>query len=517
LVYFKKDDSVNINYGDQVVIQSFIQEIPPPKNPLAFNYQRYCHFQNIHFQAFVKEGEWKLVEKRQANFFYQTAYDWQKNFKKIFQETIKNEVAFGIVSAMLLGNREAISEDIQELYAATGVLHVLAVSGLHVGILSEITLWLLGLFRRKDATWRRWQLAIALIVIWGFAFLVGNTASVTRAAIMFSFLTIGRLVRRDIHPLNSLAAAAFFITIFDPYALFQVGFQFSFLAVAGILVFYKSIYQFWIPDNRVLHFFWQLLVVGIAAQIAVLPLSVYYFHQIPVYAWLAGLIAVPMASVILYSSLFLLAVNCFSVEGIVICLGLIFITKRLRYLKEATLFIALFLLVQIHQNWKQSEQIQLVIYDLPKKSVVDMVEGQRVFSLQKDSLTQKEIDYNIANYRMAIGQENAEIINDRILETNHLFINGDFMQIGEKTVAIVDEKTTLDFRPKNRLACDYLLLKNSPEIDIKSLQEFYAFEQIIFDGSNKKSAISDWEKSCAELDVDYHNTARMGAFVAVIR
>jgi len=403
---------------------------------------------------------------------------------------------------------------------------------------------------------------ISLLVIWGFTFLVGNTASVTRAAIMFSFLITGRLLRQDVHPLNSLAAAAFFITILEPYALFQVGFQFSFLAVMGIIVFYKSLYRFWIPDNPVLHFFWQLLVVGIAAQIAVLPLSVYYFHQIPVYAWLAGLIAVPMASLILYSSLLLLFVSSISIEGatiigtclswfiecqhglmrtiqqlpyavwnalwlenyevillygVVICLGLIFITKRVKYLKGVMLFLSLLLLTQIYHNWKQNEQIQLVIYDLPKKSVVDMVEGQRIFSLQKDSLTQKDRNYNIANYRMSIGQEIAEIINDPILETNHLFMNGNFLQVGKRKVVIVDEKTTLDFKPKKRLACDYLLLKNSPKIGIKQLQEIYDFKQLIFDSSNKRKVVSEWEIECGTLEIGYHNTASRGAFVAVIK
>ena len=561
LVYFRKNNSIDISYGDQLVIDALIQKIPPPKNPLAFDYQRYCHYQNIHYQSFVKPKDFTIIKKRQAKFLPQTAYEWQSYFKQLFQQTISNSDAYGIVTAMLLGDRSVLSEEVEHLYVNTGIIHVLAVSGLHVGILSEVVFLLLGFFRRQDAMWKRWQWVLSLFVIWGFTLLVGSGASVTRAAIMFSFLNFGRLFRRNIHPLNSLAAAAFCILLFEPYALFHVGFQFSFLAVVGILIFYKTLYRFWMPKHIILNFFWQLLVVGVAAQIAVLPLSVYYFHQIPIYSWLAGLIAVPFASVILYGGLLLLLVGTVSLSGaicvglflsnlidfqhqiielihqlpyavwnsiwleryeiflwygVVVSVGLICITKRVGLLSVALTCLILLVVGNIQQDLQKQEQLQLVIYDIPKKSVMDVVEGNKIYLVEQDSLTEKEHLYHTLNYRIAKADSIKQIVMDSIA-ANHVFLKEQYLQIGEKKIVAIDGDIPTKYDNQQRLLCDYIWLKNTPDIKIKKLKEIFTFELLIFDSSNNFSFMNQWEKECEQLNIAYHNTHKDGAFVVSVR
>ncbi len=560
LAYFRKTDSINVNYGDQLVINARIQKIPPPKNPLAFDYQRYCHYQNIHYQSFAKPEQFKVIKKRQAAILFQTAYEWQSYFINVFQKTIPNPNASSIVNAMLIGNRAALSEEIEQLYVNTGIIHVLAVSGLHVGILSEVVLLLLGFFRRQDAKWKRWQWVISLFVIWGFTLLVGGAASVTRAAIMFSFLNFGRLFRRDIHPLNSLAAAAFCILLVDPYSLFHIGFQFSFLAVIGIVIFYKSLYRLWIPKYSILNFFWQLLVVGIAAQIAVLPLSVYYFHQIPMYSWLAGLIAVPFASIILYGGLLLLSISSVSINaasyvglflsylidfqhqiidliyqlpyavwhsiwlegyevvlwyGIVVSVGLICITKRVGFLKFVIVSLILIVMGNMQQDLKKQEQLQLVIYDIPKKSVTNLVDGQTIYELTMDTLTQKEQSYYLNNYHMSIS--NKTIATQDSVATNQVYWNSPYLQIGSKRMVIIDRKNPLRKQRSQSFECTYLFLRNTPSITIEQLQQSYVFELLIVDQSNQIKVVRDWEKDCRLAGIDFHYTGQEGAFIRCFR
>jgi len=556
LLYLPLTDSLQVNYGDQLLVKSTIQAIPTPNNPLAFDYARYCHFQNIHYQSFARVGEWDLLDTSKGNTIFQVAYQWQQYFLDVFRATIHHPTAKAIVSAMLLGHREDISEETELLYAETGVLHILAVSGLHVGIISEVTLWLLGLFRRKDARWKRWQWGISLLVIWVFVLLVGSSTSVIRAAVMFSFLNFSRLFRLNGHSLNTLAAAAFFILLLNPYALFQVGFQFSFLAVAGILIFYKNIYRFWRPTHFLLIGAWQLLAIGIAVQLAVLPLSVYYFHQIPMYSFLAGWIAVPVASLILYGSLCLLLVSFVYWEGailigkglsllivyqnqllqtiqqlpaavwraiwlepyevvllyvVVISLGLVFITKRIRFLKGSLIGLTLFLCSLLFNTWTSREQLSLVVYDIPKKSMIDLIEGQTIYSVSKDTFTEAALQYKFANFRMAKGKD-VHPIKDTLL-TRQLYFRSPYLQIGSKKLVLIDKDTPFSSSPTNPLIIEYIVLQNTPAISIQQLQQRYTFDLLIMDGSNNKQVVREWEQTCEELGVAYYNTGKEGAYV----
>ncbi|GET27926.1 hypothetical protein SD074_01280 [Prolixibacter sp. SD074] len=235
-----------------------------------------------------------------------------------------------ILSALVLGDRENIDPEIKEEFTNSGAIHILAVSGLHVGIIYFVFSFLLR-FLKTYRKGRFARLFILLTVIWGYAFITGLSPSVLRAATMFSFIAIGENINRQNNVYNTLAASAFLLLLFNPMLLFEVGFQLSYAAVLSIVFFqpliYHTIYiRSWWPDKL-----WGLLTVSLAAQIGVSPLSIFYFHQFPVYFWLTNLFAIPLTTLIIYAAFLLLSLSFIPVIGKVIALLLHIVVKALLY------------------------------------------------------------------------------------------------------------------------------------------------------------------------------------------
>lgn len=184
------------------------------------------------------------------------------------------------LSALTIGDKSSMEQSLQAGYSRAGVSHVLAVSGLHVGILYAI---LSGIVFGMGYWYRRKTLGNILIIItiWGYAILTGMSPSVCRAALMFTLWQSGEIFGMGRNSLNALGAAATIIVLFDPASLYSLSFQLSFLALVGIIYFYLPIYNSWRVNNLILRTLWSITVVGISAQICVMPLIAYYFGQLP--------------------------------------------------------------------------------------------------------------------------------------------------------------------------------------------------------------------------------------------
>jgi competence protein ComEC len=210
----------------------------------------------------------------------------------------------GIISALTLGYREDLDKDVQRAFSASGAMHVLAVSGLHTGIVWGIVMWILTLGVLYKPLWedkfRRWLLNISTIVlIWAYAFLTGLSPSVMRSALMLTFWALSSLLEQQTSRWNPLLAAAVVILIVNPLALWSVSFQLSFAAVAGIMLFGSSMQQAVVSKGRVWQSVSGLLIVSLAAQLGTMPLTLHYFGQTSNYFALTNLIVVPMAGILL--------------------------------------------------------------------------------------------------------------------------------------------------------------------------------------------------------------------------
>ena len=219
LVYVEFDEkSSQLNYGDEILISTRAQEIEPPKNPEAFDFKYYMAAQNIFYQAFVRENEWAILSSDKSNPILAAAFESRSFFIKILEKHLPAQQELAVGAALILGYKNLLNPDLKEAYTGVGAMHVLAVSGLHVGIIYLILFFFLNLIKSRSLHWRISKTLILLIGVWLFALITGASASVLRAATMFSFIIIGKSIHRYTNIYNTLAISAFFLLFHNPFS-----------------------------------------------------------------------------------------------------------------------------------------------------------------------------------------------------------------------------------------------------------------------------------------------------------
>jgi competence protein ComEC len=295
LIYHKSKNP--LSPGQVILVEKAPEKIPPPIFPNEFDYSRFLARKDIHFRQFIGE-KFTLIDSSEVN----SSRYWLANFRKklveIIEAKVPNPESQQIAAALLLGQKENLDKEIKNAYAETGTMHILAVSGLHVGIIYAILLFPLKGIKLQSGEKKIYLIAVILL-IWTYAVLTGFSPSVVRAATMFSLFTTGQMRKRKPSSFNILAFSAMLMIAIDPGVIFEVGFQLSYAAVAGILLIQPLIVQLWLPPNRVLEYAWQLTAVSIAAQLATFPLSVFYFHIFPTYFLIANLFIIPLSFLVM--------------------------------------------------------------------------------------------------------------------------------------------------------------------------------------------------------------------------
>jgi len=306
LISIKDSVAFNIEYGNVLLIPATYNTIDPPYNPGEFNYKRYLAHQNIYHQAFLYPRQYDVLEHDTGNPVIAYSLQLRKKLVAKFNANMHDSSAVAVASTMILGYKADLSDDVLQAYANTGTLHVLSVSGAHVAIVFILLSWALSFLDRM----RRGKLIKTLLIItliWGYALLTGFSPAVNRAALMLSLIIIGNNFYRYINPLNLLAVSAFALLLYNPYYLTDVGFQLSYLAVGGLIVFQPVLYKSLQFENKWIDKLWSLCSVSIAAQVITFPLSAYYFHQFPVYFLLSNLfILLPVIAIMYLGLAFLL-------------------------------------------------------------------------------------------------------------------------------------------------------------------------------------------------------------------
>ena len=306
LLYVKKDssDEKNYRYGDVVSVGKRFFDVDGPKNPHEFNYRQYLINQDIYAHAFVKANDVELICPNQGNPVLKLAYAIRSAIKKQVSDHIDSPRERAIVYALLLGIKDYLDDETKLAYSSAGAMHVLAVSGLHVGI---IFVMLSYIFRK----WKAHPIgkfvfaSLSIIVIWIYALITGFSPSVTRAVTMFTVIVISSAINRKANIYNSLGMAAFVLVAINPNIIYSVGFQLSFTAVIGIVAVHPRLYRLWKPGFLIMDYAWNVTCVSISAQIATFPLALLYFHQFPTYFLISNLVVIPAATVILATGIFM--------------------------------------------------------------------------------------------------------------------------------------------------------------------------------------------------------------------
>ncbi|GGG35296.1 ComEC/Rec2 family competence protein [Hymenobacter glacieicola] len=326
-------------YGDVWLVRGAPAPSKPPLNPGEFDYRRYLEYHQVYHQQFIHPDQYQQIATAPPNWLRAVAMRAARVLDGVFRHYMHAKREYALASALVLGIKDEVDQETKQAYANTGTTHIMAVSGLQVGLLFGAVTWLLGRLPGRRGPWFRFvAAALGLATIWSYAFLTGLSASVLRAAVMFSFLILGRASGRQTSMYNLLAVAAFCLLCYDPYLLCDVGFQLSFLAVLSIVylqprigrllhpkAFFlgqqrpwqpKAVQKGWKGLGWSFDKIWQATALSLAAQVATLPLGLFYFHQFPLSFLASNLVAVPISSGAVYVGLGLLVL-----KGIVALVG----------------------------------------------------------------------------------------------------------------------------------------------------------------------------------------------------
>ncbi|HEX3384423.1 MAG TPA: ComEC/Rec2 family competence protein, partial [Mucilaginibacter sp.] len=302
IVTIKDSAAKDLYYGDELLIPANYQPVAPPANPAEFNYKKYLANQNIHFQSFLRHGQYYFLKRNTGNALIAFSLRLRQRLVERFKLHMHSPEAIAVASTLILGYKADLSNDLLQAYSKTGTIHVLSVSGAHVAIVFILLEFVFG-FLNRSKHGRTIKAILIISIIWYYALLSGFSPAVCRAAVMISMVIIGRTYNRTISTLNILAVSAFALLLYDPLFITDVGFQLSYLAVAGLIILQPVVYKWFRFKNKWADRLWALCSVSLAAQVITFPLSAYYFHQFPVYFLISNLFIVIPSTVIMYAGI----------------------------------------------------------------------------------------------------------------------------------------------------------------------------------------------------------------------
>ncbi|HEY4788967.1 MAG TPA: ComEC/Rec2 family competence protein, partial [Bacteroidales bacterium] len=307
LLYLQKDSaSKTLKAGDLLVLKTRLNRIRNSGNPFEFNYKQYLFFRGIQFSGYTGRLSWKLLANHQLNKLQTLAFSTREKLLSIFTRIGLKGDELGVASALIIGDKANLDDEIKQAYIASGTMHILAVSGMHIALLYWVLNILLS-FLNALKHGKFIKLVLLLIAVWFYALITGLGGSILRAATMITFVIIGQSFNRNVNIFNSLAVSAFLLLLINPFNLVDVGFQLSYLAVISIVIFYPLIYNLidiknWLGDQL-----WSLTAVTLAAQLVTTPISLFYFHQFPNLFILSNLVMIPLSTLIMYFAMTLIA------------------------------------------------------------------------------------------------------------------------------------------------------------------------------------------------------------------
>ncbi len=314
VVFFKRDSlSETLKPGDILLINAVLKNPAPPKNPYSFDYSEFLKRKGIPYISFVNKGSFKKI-KSNGNTLKYFPYRLRKKLLDVLKNNGLKGDEYAVASAILLGYDKLMDADTEKAYAAAGAVHVLCVSGLHVGIIYLVFGFLLS-FLGKTKKERILKTVILLLIIWFYAVITGLAPSVWRASVMISLFIIGNGLKRELNPYNTLAASAFILLVINPMLLFDVGFQLSYAAVLGILVFYKPLNNVFFFKNKILKTLWSVTAVSVSAQAGAFPVAAHYFHAFPLYFLLTNIAVFALAYIIIIAGMLFLILSPFNLAA----------------------------------------------------------------------------------------------------------------------------------------------------------------------------------------------------------
>lgn len=560
IAYFAKTDTnFSLKPGNDIIFKSYIHPVKNSGNPFEFNYKRYLAIHGIHFQTYIQPQQYRKVNTQQAS----SLLAFSNKIRLYLLSQLKNaglkKQNLAICSALTLGYKELLNKKTKGNFSNSGATHILAVSGLHVGIIFLLMHYLL-LFMEKNKSGRVIKTMLIILILGIYALVTGLSPSVTRATLMFSIIAIGKIYQRNASIYNNLALSAFILLLINPLILFSVGFQLSYAAVISIVFFQPKIYNM-ITLPLGVDKFWQWFSVAIAAQIGTAPLIIHYFNQFPNYFWLTNFLAIPAATIILISGILVLITNPlipvfsqfiglllnkitlvlnlslnfiqnlpFSVshnlhlEGkiipfvyfMIILLTIFLLKRNTKAFITALTLATLILSLNIFKTIENNNKAEFVVLNIPNHSVYNYIDNEKnVIFTGKPKIKETTLKFSAENLWLKRNACNPEVINlnrNQEHELKNMWLKKNYLYAGGKKILRLSTDQLNEYSASKRLKVDYLIISKDAEINIDKLCRLFDFKNIIIDSSNSYYYRKRLIKKLSKHNLPYHSVAEEGAF-----
>ncbi len=539
--------------GNLLRVTGRVEQMLDNPNPGAFNYAAYLRGRRIRYNMYVGKEDWQILRQKGSTYSENLLFACRHYCLQQLKAALPGAKEYAIGAALLIGNREEMDPGVRDIFSQTGAMHILAVSGLHVGMVA----WFLGWMLRWVPQRRKWVKGIVEVAgIWAYTLLCGLGASVVRAALMFSWLNLGKALGRPANIWNTLGGAAFFLLLYEPLWIFDIGFQLSFLAVAGILLFEPPLYRLLIFRNRLADYFWKLTAVGIAAQLATAPLGIYYFHQFPLFFWLSGWLAVPLGALCQGAGALYLLLGQIPALGELLgwvlqvlikglywgiygigqipgaCLEGLWLSewgawctcfilgigawifflpgKKAVWLWVALLFIASVL--ELRRDWLSYRRSEVVCYGINDASALEFWQGRTVAGFYSGDTARISSQTSVFHLRNQGKEVFRFSVFDSAQQERPLFMHrGPYIVAGNHRYFVWDGSQKFKGLPPKD--ADYWIICNNPFLPNSLPVERMPRKKVIIDGSNSRGRLRFYKQYFDKKGIPIHFTMEGGAWI----
>ncbi|WP_316843647.1 ComEC/Rec2 family competence protein [Pedobacter psychrodurus] len=542
---------VKIRYGDEIMISAKCVEVEPPYNPAEFDFKAWLANQNIYHQAFIDQDHLIKTGKNNGNPIIKLALNLREKQIGKYRKLIKGNEAFAVASTLILGYRTDLSQETLSAYSKTGTIHALSVSGAHVAIIYVVLDFLL-LFMNKKPGLKIMKLILICALIWGYALITGLSPSVVRSAIMISILITAKVLSKNTNSYNVLAFSAFCQLLYDPFLIWDVGFQLSYLAVFGLIYLQPKIYHLMYIKNSWTDKLWNFTAMSLAAQVVTFPLSIYYFHQFPIYflfgnlfitiplvlmmylgiavlvpwlsflapifewiitftnqalRWIAGLPYATFSSIWINLPEFILL----SLALGLFIYGLANFNKRFIF-SSLAVFISYQILV-VHGDLNAYHQQKIIFFSLRKNYAAAFIRGKETVLVTDLKATDKNYNYFVkpALMQLQIDQisfislKKDTIVGDFVLKNNQIvFRNYKILLIDDR----LNDKTL-----KGNGIFSSLWISENTKFNLGRLSSHIKYKNVLIDATNKDYKIEMFKKVVKNNHLDAHILKKNKAYL----
>lgn len=556
LLYIDKG-AAKPHYGDVLLIRGAPRLVEPPQNPAQFDYQRFLSYKQIFYQHYLRSTDFVLTGERETNWLKDRAYTVSEWSDAALRRLVPLEREYAVAKAMILGLRDEMDNELVQAYSAAGAVHVLSVSGFHVGIFVLLLAWLLR-FIKKRRHGQFLYLGITLGIMWFYAVLTGLSAPVVRSALMVTILLLAEPLGKTKNTKNALFGSALILLVLDPLLIYSVSFQLSYAALGGILFWQPVLYQSLTFKDWFLDKIWEVSAAALTAQLATFPLAVYYFHQFPTYFLLVNPLVVALSVAMLYVAFITITLSwipffavglgwlltiitwllnqvviwteklphsvlgnlSFSKTELLLVYGIggfiaaLLYYRNVRWLWGVGIASVVLLIIQLVEIEGFNKQKWFAVHAVPKQTAISLIDGREATLVADSAFFQpdhKSFNFYIKNFYI---DQSIQHLEEEPLEMPNTEVRrlpfGELIVWKGRKILLVEKPIAEALPPM----ADYVLIRNTAFRKSENIKAVFGNQKLIFDNSNKFYVLDTLQKQAVIQHLPWYFVNQKGALVA---